>query len=707
MNKSVDPCEDFYQFACGNFGKFHNITEMAFSKNRFIEAHITTLEHIRDFLKRDYTDNEPSFLSKSRLLYRSCIMEFTDGTNTYTPKPLVQVLDKIGLSFKVITNRQEASSLSTILARLKMQINSDYLFVTNVNSDTKNQTVNRISLGKPSDTNIFSLHKITENIKKISPRIMHETLDTKIKGDINNDIKNKYNTYNTFISFVMCKIYKLQSNRCKMYKPILKTKKISQISSFEEEYSKIINKIYDSDADLPSVMTVDELQNFTNNVTQNFTKPNEKIIDWKEYLTILFVDAEDVKLDFETDIIQLSNIEYFEALFKLISKHKDQFIINIWWEVVGTLFPFTTNEMRFMLDKFSSEATGLENDALRSLSCAYLVNSMMGLAISHVFLAMKPIYNNMSMVAEMLKNIHWAFKKIVEELNWMDDTTKQRTLYKAEKMRTIIGFPEFINDSKKLDDYYSEFEVVEDDFFGNIERCATKDLKNTFSKKKQLNDYIIDKAPNFLEVNAYNAIKLNAIVVPAGILQFPFIGHDLQMLNYGFFGFLLGHELTHGFDNIGRKFDQDGNENISWTNETIEEYEKRTDCFIQHYDSYLIPGLKKKMSGKKTLNENIADNGGLREALWAYRKFVNDNGKEPKLPGFEQYSNEQMYYLSFANNFCEEPTPDSLSKSRLDVHSPNSIRVIAGLTNSDEFSEVWNCKKGSKMNPENEKCKIW
>ncbi|XP_022176704.1 neprilysin-11-like [Myzus persicae] len=715
MNKSVDPCEDFYQFACGNFAKFHNITERAFSNDRFVAVHSSMLVLIRDFMERDDVDNEPSSVSKSRRLYRSC-MATTDKTNTYIIGQLVQILDKIGLSFKVITNRQEASNLSSILAKLKKQINSDYLFTTNVIPDSKNRTVNRISLFKPIPTNKLSVLKITENIMAMNSKKMREILVSENEPFNTNDTeqntdKNDYfKSYKKFFIGVLEEIYKLHSNDCKIYVPYLKNENISRLLSFSNEHSKILNEVHGEDDTRSSVfMTVDQLQMYTNNITQYFTKTDEQIIDWKEYLTILFMDVKNVTLDFETDLIQIYNIEYFKALFKLISKHKDQLIINIWWEAVCTLLPYTTTELRFIRYRFLQETKIHENNPPRSLYCAHAVNSMMEMAVSHLFLDIEPVYNNMEMAADMFKNIHWAFEKIVKELVWMDDTTKQRTLYKAQQMKKFIGFPKIVNDSVQLDEYYyDEFEVIENDYFSNVIRYNQRKLNQNLILLRKFNSNTITWwEPNLLNVNAFHNIKYNAIIIPGVMLQFPFFGHDLQMLNYGSLGNILGHELTHGFDNTGRQFDHDGNENLWWTNQTITEYEKRTKCFIHHYDSYLIPEFKKKISGKRTLDENIADNGGLREALWAYRKFVNDNGEEPKLPGLEQYTNEQIYYLAFANNWCEATTPDSLSKSILDVHSPNSIRVIAGLTNSDEFSEVWNCKKGSKMNPEKEKCKIW
>ncbi|XP_060854532.1 endothelin-converting enzyme homolog isoform X5 [Rhopalosiphum padi] len=662
-------------------------------------------------MEKEDNDDDPYSVSQSRLLYRSCMA--TDEMNAVGIKQLIQILEKIGLPYMGHSTRMKSSSLSSILAKLKKQINLDFLFVTTVEADTKNRTINRISLGKPRDINIFPVHKITNNIKKMSSRKMRETLASEEEVGNTNDSEeysdeiDYIKSYAKYFKSVWMEIYKSKSNN---FNPNLHNFgiKVSQILNFINEHSKIKDKIYDGDEELPSLMTVEELQNFTDDITHNFTKTNEQIIDWKQFFTILFMDVENLTLDFETDLIQISNIEYFKALFELISNHKNHAIINIWWEVVVTLLPYTTNEMRFIQDRYYYETTGLENNPSRSIYCANAVNSMMGLAVSRLLVDMESIYNNTRMAAEMIENIHWAFEKIVKELNWMDDTTKKRTLYKAEQMRTFIGFPDFIDIPQQLDDYYYDFEIIENDYFGNVIRYVQRELNESLVGLRQLNDYTINSwASDPLEVNAYNWIQANAITVPAGILQFPFFGHDLQMLNYGFLGSILGHELTHGFDNTGRKFDHDGNQNMWWTNQTIAEYEKRSDCFIHHYESYLVPEIGEKISGKLTLDENIADNGGLREALLAYRKFVNDNGEEPKLPGFEQYSNEQMYYLAFANNWCEATTRESLSNSILDEHSPNSIRVTAGLTNSDEFSEVWKCEKGSRMNPKTEKCKIW
>ncbi|XP_022173796.1 neprilysin-2-like, partial [Myzus persicae] len=182
MNKSVDPCEDFYQFACGNFGKLHKIPKTAISNDRFVAVQSSMLVLKKDFLERDDVDDEPSSVSKSRRLYRSCVATTIDRTETaYIMKQLIQILDTSGLPFNVIINRQKASNISSILARLKKRMNLDYLFMVNVQSDTKNRTLNRITLSKPSATDVFPVYKLTNTIKKMGSKKLIETVEKEKK----------------------------------------------------------------------------------------------------------------------------------------------------------------------------------------------------------------------------------------------------------------------------------------------------------------------------------------------------------------------------------------------------------------------------------------------------------------------------------------------------------------------------------------------
>ncbi|XP_039757009.1 endothelin-converting enzyme homolog isoform X2 [Pararge aegeria] len=177
-------------------------------------------------------------------------------------------------------------------------------------------------------------------------------------------------------------------------------------------------------------------------------------------------------------------------------------------------------------------------------------------------------------------------------------------------------------------------------------------------------------------------------------------------LNYGSLGTVLGHEITHGFDNFGRQFDQDGNLLPWWTNGTISSFVNLTQCFIDQYSSYFVPELNKHVDGKKTLGENIADNGGVREAFGALKEHLYKYGEEPKLPGFEHLSSEQLFFLSYGNLWCGVQTKESLKSELSDEHSPQHFRAQGALQNNEDFARVWRCPPGSPMNPR-QRCVIF
>uniref|UniRef100_A0A667WSF6 Membrane metalloendopeptidase like 1 n=1 Tax=Myripristis murdjan TaxID=586833 RepID=A0A667WSF6_9TELE len=197
-------------------------------------------------------------------------------------------------------------------------------------------------------------------------------------------------------------------------------------------------------------------------------------------------------------------------------------------------------------------------------------------------------------------------------------------------------------------------------------------------------------------------------VFPAGILQPPFFSkHQLQALNFGGIGMVIGHEITHGFDDNGRNFDKDGNMLNWWSNYSAEHFKDQSQCMVQQYGNFnwkLAGG--QNVSGISTLGENIADNGGVRQAYKAYLKWVEREGEEPRLPGLDM-DHKQLFFLNFAQVWCGAYRPEYASQSiKTDSHSPLEYRVLGSLQNFEAFSEAFQCKKGSPMNPEL-KCRVW
>uniref|UniRef100_A0AAX7T8X1 Neprilysin n=1 Tax=Astatotilapia calliptera TaxID=8154 RepID=A0AAX7T8X1_ASTCA len=209
-------------------------------------------------------------------------------------------------------------------------------------------------------------------------------------------------------------------------------------------------------------------------------------------------------------------------------------------------------------------------------------------------------------------------------------------------------------------------------------------------------------------VNAFYSSSKNQIVFPAGILQPPFFSKgQAKSLNYGGIGMVIGHEITHGFDDNGRNYDKDGDLKDWWTPDSTQRFLELSKCIVDQYGNFswdLASGLH--LNGNNTLGENIADNGGIRQAYQAYKNYVKQHGEEPPLPGID-LSHDQLFFLNFAQVWCGTHRPEQAVNSiKVDVHSPGKFRVLGSLQNFPEFAKAFNCNKSSYMVPDNI-CRVW
>jgi putative endopeptidase len=208
-------------------------------------------------------------------------------------------------------------------------------------------------------------------------------------------------------------------------------------------------------------------------------------------------------------------------------------------------------------------------------------------------------------------------------------------------------------------------------------------------------------------VNAYYRAPMNDINFPAGILQPPFYGKLMDdAVNYGAIGVVIGHELTHGFDDQGRKYDAEGNLRDWWTAEDAKEFERRFDCTANEYSGFVSVKDDKgevKLNGKLTLGENTADNGGLKLALMALKNII---GTAPVAP-IDGYGATQRYFLAYGQIWCQNVTDQEARKRVLtDPHSPGRWRVNGAVQNSAAFQQAFGCKAGQPMVAENA-CRVW
>ena len=289
-------------------------------------------------------------------------------------------------------------------------------------------------------------------------------------------------------------------------------------------------------------------------------------------------------------------------------------------------------------------------------------------------------------MSELVANLRAVLAERIKNLDWMGEETKEKALYKLSKFNVKIGYPDVWENYNDLDidesDSYLTMIRKTGLFHRNISmaRLYKGPDRNRWSMSPQT-------------VNAYYSPLLNEIVFPAAILRFPFFDLNMSMAeNFGGIGMVIGHEISHGFDDKGSQFDADGNLKMWWTADDRAKFEEKTEHFIKEYENFLVNG--KPLNGKLTLGENIGDHGGVKISYYAMQKYYETNPREDD----EDITAEQKFFLSFARIWRGKSRPEFEERMRLsDPHSHAKARINVTLSNIGEFYEAFNVKEGDKM----------
>jgi predicted metalloendopeptidase len=296
----------------------------------------------------------------------------------------------------------------------------------------------------------------------------------------------------------------------------------------------------------------------------------------------------------------------------------------------------------------------------------------------------------------MIGQITDAFEASLPALSWMDAETRKAALVKKGTLRMKIGYPEKWRD-------YSKLQVGPGAYFAN--GMAARRFESDWQIGKVGKPVDKDEFPmDPQEVNAsYNPLQ-NAFTYPAGILQPPFFHKDFpEAMNLGGIGFVIGHELTHGFDDQGRKFNEKGELTDWWTPGSVKGFEERAACIEKQYSAYEVePGVA--VNGKLTLGENIGDNGGLKQAWDALQKRQAERGEGAKVAGLTE---DQLFFVAAAQVWCTEASKEfDRLLVQTNPHSPSKFRVVGPMVNHPGFAPTFACAAGTPMNPK-EKCEVW
>ncbi len=320
--------------------------------------------------------------------------------------------------------------------------------------------------------------------------------------------------------------------------------------------------------------------------------------------------------------------------------------------------------------------------------CVAATSNALGEAIGKVYVAREFAGNSKAVAVEMIQDVERAFESNLPSLAWMDEKTRGRAAEKARKIANKIGYPDVWRD-------YGALAVKRGAHFDNVAAGIAFEYDRQMRKLGQpvdRNEWLM--TPQL--VNAYYNPLQNEIAFPAGILQPPFFHKDFPAaLNYGAIGAVMGHELTHGFDDQGRKTDGEGVLREWWEPEVAAKFDTAARCVADQFGGFEVePGVK--VDGKLTLGENIADLGGMKQAYLAYKSWEQRHGvPEPLVEGL---TDEQLFFVSWAQTWCSLGTPEFLRQQvTVDPHSPGMFRAVAAPMNSGEFHRAFRCEPDDRM----------
>ncbi|XP_037796209.1 neprilysin-1-like [Penaeus monodon] len=348
--------------------------------------------------------------------------------------------------------------------------------------------------------------------------------------------------------------------------------------------------------------------------------------------------------------------------------------------------------------------------------CAQKTNKILDMAVGYLYIKNRVGENVVHMAREVVENIKGAFRNMLTTASWMG-SAREEALKKVDNMMMLVGYPDLLTNETSLEEYHSRLPKMSEQT--HFENMMALSRWHSLRSLARLRKPVVRKgwARGPVETNAFYSTLQNSIIIPAAVLQPPIFRREpLTALNYGALGVVIGHEITHGFDNSGRERDHEGNLHEWWTAETDAEYASRSSCFADQYEAFSVSqilspferdGAEMKINGVASKGENIADNGGTRAAWLAYRSRVEATGERLRLPGLEGYSQDQLFFISFGQLWCSQFTPWSLRLLlSTDVHIPGAFRIKGVLQNLREFSHAFGCAANATFNPER-KCVLW
>ena len=398
------------------------------------------------------------------------------------------------------------------------------------------------------------------------------------------------------------------------------------------------------------------------------------------------------------DSVILNNPAFFKAASKLLNVDSlDQWKTYLQWNVLKQAAPHLSTPFVEANFVFNQALTGQKVITPRWQRNFYVIDGSIGDLLGQLYVAQYFKPEAKERMLALVKNLSETYEERIKTLDWMSETTKQKAIEKLHAFTPKIGYP----DKWKT---YDGLEIRRDDYFGNIRRAniwGYNDMVSQLGKPVDRTRWGMTPPT----VNAYYNPVNNEIAFPAGILQFPFFDFSADdAVNYGGIGAVIGHEMTHGFDDQGRQYAADGNLKDWWTQEDAAKFKALADKVVEQYNAYTVLDTL-HVQGKLTLGENLADLGGLAMAYAAFKKTPQGQSDE-KIDGFTP---DQRFFLSWAQVWRMNIRPEKAAQLiTVDPHSPADARTIGPLVNMDAWYKAFDIKPENKLyKPENERIRVW